>query len=445
VKPLIKAFSKASVWQIFAFSLLIKLIVASLTPLAADEYYYYFWSKAPQLSYFDHPAAVAWIFWPSQFLPDFMIRWFPTAIAHLGYGFLLLTLKNYLNNEQLKSWLILILLCPVTGFGSVIVTPDLPLIFTWFGSLYFAHQILRSDSFINYVFLGTMLGLGFCSKYNIVLFVPLAILWILTPGVFKRLSLPKLSLTVLTGLLFSLPVLYWNYTNEWISFIFQLNHGFESNNWSAIFPIHYLVFQILALSPLVAFYGTRVSKSMLLSPLVIFSIPIYLFFLKSSFSAPVEPNWTLVALPLTFAIAVHATHIKRLILSGAFTWGAFLLILASELMFNWMPNPPPQLREAYALKMLVHEIDPEYPTFASTYQMASYLDYHSAKSIYKLKGYGRFDHYDMIDTFDPKTTRFFVFGESYFKLPEEYTNQGYYIVNEKIIDDKFVKYEIVKK
>ncbi len=45
----------------FAFLLLLKLVFAVITEVAADEAYYWTWSQQLALSYYDHPPLNAWL------------------------------------------------------------------------------------------------------------------------------------------------------------------------------------------------------------------------------------------------------------------------------------------------------------------------------------------------------------------------------------------------
>ena len=47
----------AAVWVVTG----LRLVIAARLGLAADEAYYWTWSEALGISYFDHPAGVAWL------------------------------------------------------------------------------------------------------------------------------------------------------------------------------------------------------------------------------------------------------------------------------------------------------------------------------------------------------------------------------------------------
>jgi 4-amino-4-deoxy-L-arabinose transferase-like glycosyltransferase len=48
--------------EVWSLSLAIKIVLAILIPLSLDESYYWVWGQNPQLSYYDHPPMVGWLF-----------------------------------------------------------------------------------------------------------------------------------------------------------------------------------------------------------------------------------------------------------------------------------------------------------------------------------------------------------------------------------------------
>ena len=114
-------------------TLIVKLLLSGFLPLAPDEAYYWVWSHNFQLSYFDHPPFVAWLFAIAQPLESVfsLVRWPAVLLGHLAYWFWLPLFRDILDNRGLLVWSALWLLSPLTGPGSMVVTPDLPLLFFW--------------------------------------------------------------------------------------------------------------------------------------------------------------------------------------------------------------------------------------------------------------------------------------------------------------------------
>ncbi|HND85677.1 MAG TPA: glycosyltransferase family 39 protein, partial [Pseudobdellovibrionaceae bacterium] len=278
-----------------------KLAVAYFIPVFADEAYYYIWSLRPQLSYFDHPPLVSWLIALGHFfLPEgnplslrisFIIASFFTSLVWLRI------LKNQkFSTSAIESFLILLFLNPLLGPGSVVATPDVPLVLFWSLSYLAFTEIFSSKSkfalYLNYAFLGMSLGLGFCSKYHIVLFVISGLIYLCFNQNYKKLNFLGVFLTLLFGFLFSLPVLIWNMENDWASFAYQLKHGFGKINYDWRWTVNYYLGQIALMSPLVFFslFQKRQEKNN-----QVFALTQVGFFTTSSFKAIVEANWPITS------------------------------------------------------------------------------------------------------------------------------------------------------
>ena len=196
---------------------------------------------------------VAYLFALSRalFSQPWMVRVIPVALAHFTLLVWYRNLADFLPQVKTTQWLWLFLLCPLTGLGGVVITPDLPLLFFWSLSTWFALRILQKNNAADFAWFGAALGLGFCSKYHVVL-LALAGLLLCSQKKFRdSFFRPGLFLTFMTGLLTCAPVLGWNAQHDWASFRFQLSHGFEGDSLSWHWPAEYIVGQLLLLSPAV--------------------------------------------------------------------------------------------------------------------------------------------------------------------------------------------------
>ena len=384
-----------SLYVVIAIVFVIKILASYFIPVVGDESYYWFWGLHPQLSYFDHPAMVAWINAINPFL-----RWLPISIG-LRLPFVVLgTLsaliwvsilrRFYLSSISTLIWfLIFYNLNPLFGLGGVFVTPDVPLMFFWSLSYFFYHRIISRQKIIDYIFLGVFLGLGFCSKYHIVLFPIFLILSLALDKKLSYINIKKLSFTFLFGLIFSLPVIVWNYQNDWASFTFQINHGFSNKPLSLTNSLLYIVGQILLFNPVLFYVIIRNSFSK-------FDLKIsflqWLFFLTSSFRSTVEANWpqTSHAHALLEVSLLKQRFKKWALAYWVVVWLAIGIYLASPLSEN--------KRFHYPTLDLAEKIWPEVkdvsPLYGPTYQLTSLLHLYSQKPIYKLPELSRHDFYD---------------------------------------------------
>jgi len=425
-----------SIKRIWLFTLLLKLLAAALIPLSTDEAYYWVWSLHPQLSYFDHPPGVAWLFWIGHAF-EFMghaVRW-PAVI--LGHCTLLVWLctwrllfKDQPEDKKYSWWMSLALCSPLLGFGSIIVTPDLPVLFFWSLSLYFLLRVFKFQTARDYIWLGVSLGLGFCSKYHIVLFIPFLFLFILFEKRWSQIRWKYVGLTVLFGLLFCSPVLIWNYFNDFVSFKFQMKHGLSRPDYKFYWTWTYVLAQTMVLFPTVVWCALRARLTGLSRVFLYFAWGPLAFFFLSSFKALVEVNWPIVAYPAFFALAALGAQSKRpLWIANAFWLGLFALVV-SHTIKPWIPSAPEKLSEFSQYEPLLKKSEQYEPLYASTYQMASWLWYETKKPVYKLHRMSRFDFFDSFAQGIPLSYPIYVMLKRDSDLPEWIKNDPQYIVSE---------------
>lgn len=429
--------------QIWWLTLLIKMILATLLPLSHDEAYYWVWSNNTQLSYFDHPAMVSWLFWLGHFLEPLgnAVRVPAVIMGHLSLLFWFSIIQKYYDLERLKSWLWIALACPLIGFGSLIVTPDLPLIFFWSAAIFLFLRFIDDPSLKNSLFFGSSLGLGFCSKYHIVLFVPIAITYVILEKKWALVRFKNLFAVFIAGFICSLPVLIWNYSNDFASFRFQLAHGLERPHYNPEWTLGYTAGQILLLFPIV-FWKALKSKLVGTQRFLIYAAwgPL-LFFFFTSFKALVEANWPIASYPAIFFLAVTSFDYRKLTRQTLIGWGAIYILIGLIML---VPNLEitARLKEPAQFKILEPLVKEYQPLYASTYQMSSALWYSTKTPVYKLQHMNRRDFYDTLAASKPRADLFYVvkFVEDY--LPDWVVKEGWTAKDIKKIDSQFILVEI---
>jgi len=214
-----------------AYLIILFLAIAStiynvFLPLHGDEAYYWMWSHHIQGGYYDHPPMIAYMIYFTNFISEDvwgvrLVNILSMSVASI-YIFKLTKLmsdeKTALNAVLIFSSVLL------THAGFIFATPDSPLTLFWAMGLFYAYKALfegkRSDFFIT----GVLLGLMMLSKYSAILFVASLLLFILIKRRDLLLCL-NFYITVVTAFIVVFPMVYWNYQNEWISFLFQIGHG----------------------------------------------------------------------------------------------------------------------------------------------------------------------------------------------------------------------------
>jgi hypothetical protein len=158
---------------------------------------------------------------------------------------------------------------------------------------------------------GILLGLAGLSKYTAIL--PAAALmltlssaqglaWLRSPG-------PWLALAIACGLVS--PVFYWNSQHEWVSFIYQLNHG-SGGQWQARRLLGFIGLQLVAYGPLLFLGGYLVLRQLVgnrnwqaLGLLTFFLLP-FLVTAALSGGGGSLPHWTAPAWLALIPFAAHA-------------------------------------------------------------------------------------------------------------------------------------------
>jgi 4-amino-4-deoxy-L-arabinose transferase-like glycosyltransferase len=210
-----------------------------LAGLGDSEAYYWTWSKNLDLSYFDHPPAVAYMIrLGTSILGDtpFGVRVVPTLITTSSLFVV------YLAGEALAGALaglmsmLVLLAMPLFIVGGVAAAPDAPkALFTCLALLLFikARKIsdgvkddpaarfpVRADLCV--IFAGLFFGLGFLAKYSTLMLLPGLVAALLLTHNRRWWSRPSLYIGIALCLAATLPVIIWNARGGWASVTYHL-------------------------------------------------------------------------------------------------------------------------------------------------------------------------------------------------------------------------------
>ncbi|MCB0413841.1 MAG: glycosyltransferase family 39 protein [Bdellovibrionales bacterium] len=431
--------------NIIIYSLILKLLLSAFIPINADEAYYWVWSHHMQLSFFDHPPFVAWLFWLGHPLEDIgsTVRWPGILLAHGTLFVWYKILSPILSQTQLKWWLILSVVSPFLGMGAMFITPDIPLLFFWSLSTYFFIKVLDSPNALNFSLLGAGLGFSFLSKYHTVLFFPVGIGLFFYQQKIRLKWLKYILASIFTFFICSSPVWIWNLQNDFISFKFQLNHGLGANHWDAYWTIEYILGQFFIITPFVMYsiYKKDPSKKW---PLWMISFALFplLFFLYTSLKNKVEANWTSIAYPYIYALALYGSKNIKPIKWAVGFWISFFFILLIQLAFQPLKIPGEDFKTneitkySEVEKLLQTDELKRSLVFARTYQMASKLSFDLKKPIYKLKGLNRRDYFDELTQSIPHSD-YILIAKKDDQLPDWAKVAGHTVERIESVDDLF--------
>lgn len=301
---------------------LVRLIVAGCTPLFPDEAYYWDWSRHLAAGYFDHPPMIAWLIRLGTIVAGdtpLGVRLGPVLAGVAGALFLCATAKRIAGDRGALLTALVFAVMPLSGAGLVLATPDAPLLAAAAATIYALVRAFEAaprsrDALLWWSIAGAALGIAFSSKYTAVL-LPLGVL----AGLLSRADLrgqlkqsgPYVA-TLVAIIAFS-PVILWNARHDWVSFAFQLQHGFGAAAGSVMKrELDLIGGQAGLVSPILfVMMVVAVAKSFRaaspLSFLPFISAFVFAFFMYSATKRRVEANWPALAyIPGTLLLAAYA-------------------------------------------------------------------------------------------------------------------------------------------
>lgn len=417
--------------------LVFRILLASVIPVTGDEAYFAEWARHPDLCYYDHPGMVAWIMYPSfaLFGESLLSLRFQAVCAGILFAALAYSLgaRMYPGTRIPFRGLLLAGLVPFSAVLSVLVSTDTPLTVFWTGALVSFYAACTKNRLSLWILTGALAGCAFLSKFLAFGFLPAAFLYLLiAPGKRKLLKTPgPWAALAAAGVMF-IPVLVWNYRNDWLTFSFNFvrRQGEMGFSWSSV--LSYIGGQLLFFSPFAvavpAVYVIRNVRACLRSEqdlfLAVFAAVPLGGFLCISFLRPVGGHWTAVALVPLVLLCARALESrgtgqwKTVLYSG---WGLSLFIVLVSLAVLIMgPRPlnrnlvrigiAPDKAEWYTgivfgnqrISSHADALRLEHDGFCATgsYSLSSVLTFHSSSNVhYYVWGsasfYGR--NYDLWD------------------------------------------------
>lgn len=383
---------------LLAVTFVIRLLLASLFPLTADESYYWLWSKHLSISYVDHPPMIAYVNYLFTLGTEnlFMLRLGAVLITTLISIILYLVAKDTFN-EKIAFWSV-VLFQILPHFVVVWLTQfvELPLALFWAISLWLMVKIVKSGKSFWWYLLAVAIGLGYLSKYTMFLFWPcLGLFFFIAPEQRFWLKKKEVCLSFIVSALFFAPVLYWNSQHNWVSFTFHSGKvagtawGINTLTFLADQLVHFTPFLLFALYPVFRYCYKRNPVTKLLFS---FSLPILLLFLLLSLKVKIWAHWPsigyLAAIPLTIDYLIE----NRKSLKKFLTWISLFTSLILIILFWVSPGILPHQRDYAKNFDLANTVPKEYKLFAKTNVSASLLEFYIKKQTYLATGFLKIGH-----------------------------------------------------
>src|SRR5882672_175374 len=299
----------------------LRLVAASWTPLTFDEAYYWMWSKHLAGGYYDHPPAVAYVIRAGTMIlgdTELGVRLVSILLA-LPMSFAVYRAATILfgGHRVAATATILLNITLMAAVGTLIVTPDAPLLVVSSFVLFFLAKVLETGRGIWWLAVGVATGTALLSKYTALFFGPAILIWLVAvPKLRRWLISPWLYLGGLVALAIFAPVILWNADHQWVSFIKQFGRA-RIEDFRLAFIGELIPTQIAFATPLVFILGvmglytlvarkTGAQAARVLINATFWTIVAY--FVWHSLHARVEANWFAPVYPaFAIAAAVAAT------------------------------------------------------------------------------------------------------------------------------------------
>lgn len=307
---------------------LVRLLVASVTPLLPDEMYYWDWSRQLAAGYFDHPPLIAWtIALGTAVAGDtpLGVRLGPVLAGVVGTLFVIAAARRLAGDRAALVASVVFAVMPLSAAGLVLATPDAPLLAAVAASQYalvraLGHASGSGASFRWWCVSGATIGVALTAKYTGVLF-PFGVFAALLalPALRPRLREPGPYVATILALAAFAPVIAWNADREWVSFAFQLGHGLRAAPGSAVGrELELIGGQMALVSPILfVLCAVAVARALRDRPrteralLAVVAMVIFGFFMYSATKRRVEANWPALAyLPAVLLLAAYVPTVR---------------------------------------------------------------------------------------------------------------------------------------
>lgn len=374
---------KKSFFLLF-FIIILKIPILLNTQLTEDEAYYWVWSKNLSLSYYDHPPMVAYLIRISTSLfgdNEIGVRFFAIFLSFFTGIILLITGRQIKGEETSFNMVLLLSAGIIFSIGSIIMTPDTPLIFFSVLSHYF---LLKSIGNKKFLYLSAVaFGFALLSKYTAALLIPSFLYFFYKEKLFFKKE--SFFFALISILIFS-PVIIWNIQTDFISFKFQISHGIPGNRINFINVLKYIRDSILVLSfpisLIIFYYSIKGLFKEKFTFLTLSSFLPFFFFLLTSFKFRAEANWPVIG--YIFMIILASFYLRRNNIFWIFFWISFLInilihVHAVHPFIKIKKDPVYRMRGWKEIAMEIDQIRREKNiknVSANTYQWASILSFY---------------------------------------------------------------------
>ncbi|HEY0664660.1 MAG TPA: glycosyltransferase family 39 protein [Gallionella sp.] len=398
---------------------LLRLAASVNIGLGTDEAHYALYGLHLDSSYYDHPPMIGWLqAIVLQFSDsDLAMRIMPTLLfAATALVLHRVTVTLFPAESPWLGFISVALLQSGVMFQLIGLSmlPDGPLLLLGLVTLLVLHGVLNHGRLRDWLWLGLLLGLAGLSKYTAITLVFTVLLALRPRGIILALRSAGPWLAMLAALLAIMPVLYWNYSHGWISFVYQLHHGTGNPDWILQkFALSQLA-QLLAYGPGIVVFGlvalavsAREWREQGVWLCLALAVPVLVLFGWNSGYQMTLPHWVSLgwagAIPLVARWLQYNWERRWLRVSTAVSAAYALLLGAlifSEFFMPWLPfkdngNP---LRDLYGWEQAARRAGELRDEIAATPGTAPLLFTENWTYASRLAWYGRPSPVQVLDT-----------------------------------------------
>ena len=177
----------------------LRLVAAAFTPLTFDEAYYWMWSKHLAGGYYDHPPMVAFVIRLGTMIAgdtELGVRLVSILLA-LPMSFAVFRTAAILfgGARVAATATILLNVTLMAAVGTLIVTPDAPLLVASSFVLFFLAKVLETGRGAWWLAVGAAVGAALLSKYTALFFGPAILIWLVSVAEIAALAAFALALS----------------------------------------------------------------------------------------------------------------------------------------------------------------------------------------------------------------------------------------------------------
>jgi 4-amino-4-deoxy-L-arabinose transferase-like glycosyltransferase len=300
----------------------LRLVAAAFTPLTFDEAYYWTWAKHLAPGYYDHPPMVALVIRLGTLVAgdtELGVRLASILLA-LPMSFAVYRATEILfgGARAAATATILLNVTLMAAVGTMIVTPDAPLLVAASFILFFLAKVHETGRGAWWLAVGAAAGCALSSKYTALFFGPAILIWLAAvPKLRRWLLSPWLYAGGLVALAVFSPVIIWNAEHHWVSFIKQIGRA-RIEDFRPAFIAELVPTQIAFATPLVFILGAmglhalRTGKAGEPAARILINATFWVivaYFIWHALHARVEANWFAPVYPPFVVAAAVAAHL----------------------------------------------------------------------------------------------------------------------------------------